>query len=170
MNRKLWTNSKVNHSSGFNILSYFYIRDLGYSGQHSGIQLYSFPRPLRNYHKYRALKDHSYSFLVVKLRAKTHIGRAMLFPNSFGVCHSLFLPEFLMAHQPCYPLAYIYSPPPVHHHLIEFLLFLCICLPVCVTVSKHPIPYKDSIFSIMTYADSFITYIYFNACRDLVSE
>lgn len=47
----------MNHSSGFNIVSYFYIRDLGYIELHLVIQLYSFPRTLRNFHKFSGLKD-----------------------------------------------------------------------------------------------------------------
>lgn len=103
MNRKLWRKSKVNHSSGFNIVSYFYVRDLGYIELHSVIQLYSFPRTLRNFHKCSGLKDQLF-FPSLKLRAMSGIGRAILSPNIPGVCRSLFLTSVSNGPQVLLPL------------------------------------------------------------------
>lgn len=131
MNRKLWRKSKVNHSSGFNIVSYFYVRDLGYIELHSVIQLYSFPRTLRNFHKCSGLKDQLF-FPSLKLRAMSGIGRAILSPNIPGVCRWL---QFLMAHKFCYPLAYLCTMLPLYYHFTVLLLFLSTCLSYCVQIA-----------------------------------
>lgn len=130
MNRKLWRKSKVNHSSGFNIVSYFYVRDLGYIELHSVIQLYSFPRTLRNFHKCSGLKDQLF-FPILKLREMSGIGRAILSPK-YPCSVSFFVPDLgfswptsfatpWLIYALCYRSTIIYSTPSIYVYLSMLL-------------------------------------------------